>query len=150
MIFNRVIFLLCILLVESKSVLKIDESDHTDISEEKTVTVPKNVEEDKTNVRSRRAVLEPWVIFDSDERELFKRSTEERDWFKNYKAVQRNLVLSFLRDKRSVGDENEDAGESDDKKGASKPQLPKGHVLKRRSLNTFAGGMRFDPYLGRF
>lgn len=149
MIFNRVIFLLCILLVESKSVLKIDETDHTDISEETTVTVPKNVEDEETNVRSRRAVLEPWILFDSDERELFKRSTEERDWFKNYKAVQRNLVLSFLRDKRSVGDENVDGGESGDNNDLSKPEL-KRHHLDLRSLNSFTGGMRFDQYMGRF
>lgn len=149
MIFNRVIFLLCILLVESKSVLKVDETDHTDISEETTVTVPKNVEDEETNARSRRAVLEPWILFDSDERELFKRSTEERDWFKNYKAVQRNLVLSFLRDKRSVGNENVESDESSDNNELSLPELKRRH-LDRRSVNSFTGGMGFDQYMGRF
>lgn len=72
---------MCFLLVESKSVLKNnDRDDHSKITEEKRVTVPVNLNNrEKTNERSKRSVLEPWVLFDSDERELFKRSAEERD-----------------------------------------------------------------------
>lgn len=109
MILNRVILLLCFLLVESKSVLKNKDraDDGSKITEEPTVTVPVNLNNgENTNERSRRSVLEPWILFDSDERELFKRSAEERDWFSNYKSVQKNFLLSYLRIRRDTKNAN--------------------------------------------
>lgn len=111
---KKVIFLLCILVVESKSVLKKEQRDYVEITEENTITVPKyDSKKEESKERFRRSVLEPWILFDSDERELYKRSAEERDWFSNYKAIQKNLVLSFLRQKRSIGKEDLETNNDD-------------------------------------
>lgn len=138
--------------MESKSVLK----NYSDTSEETTVTIPKDLglrgkTSKGTNDRSRRSVLEPWIIYDSAERELYKRSAEERDWFLNYKAIQKNLVLPFLRSKRSLNTPNvDDYQETSHTESSGKKLQGKGHVIRRRSADTFTGGIMFDPYMGRF
>lgn len=141
---KRVIFLLCLLLVESRSLLKNNErDDHSDISEEKTLTVPANLSNgEKTNERLRRSVLEPWILFDSDERELFKRSAEERDWFSNYKAVEKNFLLSFLRIRRDTRNANVNMNPSD--------STEKFNPRRKRQLNTLTGGEKSELYMERF
>lgn len=146
MLIKQAIFLLCILLVECKSVAKNDDSEHHEIPEEKTAS-----EEVVNEERPKRAILEPWLIYDSVERELYKRSAEERDWHANYKAVQRNLLLSFLRNRRNV--QNLNADSNADTSGKEINTNGK-HGLNKRQVgyfgaDRFTGGNMFDPYMGR-
>lgn len=146
MIFNGVVLFLCILLTECKSV-PMEDSSALNIPVSGTVSVP----EDHTEIpnepieRYRRDVLEPWIIYDSAEREIFKRSADENDWFTNYKTDSKKIQQNFLRSRRSPETLNMNLNIENQAGDTRK----KPHLKVRRSADTYTGGLVFDPYMGR-
>lgn len=157
---KKVVFFLCMLLVESKSVFKSTDSEQSHTSDQTTIRTPEGLVTTSntppaSQERDKRYVLEPWIIYDSAEKELFKRSAEERDWYTNYEAVRDNLLLSFLRSKRSLQTGKVDV-KRDLKNNVAEMKALKEKVssesknVHRRSIDTYTGGIVFDPYMGRF